>query len=84
MKYQLYESSGFVGTCPAFAESDDFDALRLWAIDHNDWKGKSQGAVIASDAGRSGTYVGTVRRVKRAMYAGGPAAAHRSRSLLSG
>jgi hypothetical protein len=52
MKYRLYESSGFVAACPAFAESDDFDALRLWAVDHNDWKGTRQGAVIASDSGR--------------------------------
>ena len=32
MKYRLYESSGFVATCPAFAESDDFDALRLGSV----------------------------------------------------
>lgn len=52
MKYRLYESSGFVADCPAFADSNDFDALRLWAINHNDWKGARQGAVIASDDGR--------------------------------
>lgn len=52
MKYRLYESSGFVATCPAFAESDDFDALRLWAVKNNAWKGIRQAAVIASDEGR--------------------------------
>jgi hypothetical protein len=52
MKYRLHESSGFVATCPAFADSDDFDALRLWAVEHNDWKGMRPGAVIASDSGR--------------------------------
>ena len=37
---------------PAVADSDDFDALRLWAVEHDDWKGTRQGAVIASDSGR--------------------------------
>ncbi len=50
MNYRLYESSGCVAECPAFAGLDDFDALRLWAVEHNDWKGIRQGAVIASDA----------------------------------
>jgi len=52
MKYRLYESSGFVATCPPFAASDDFDALRRWAVDHNVWKVTRQGAVMASDEGR--------------------------------
>jgi len=52
MKYRLYESSGYVSTAPAFAESENFDALRLWAVKHNEWKGIRQAAVIASDSGR--------------------------------
>lgn len=52
MRYRLYEDHGCVAPCPAFAESGDFDALRLWAVDHNDWKGARKVAVIASDAGR--------------------------------
>jgi hypothetical protein len=52
MEFRLYESSGFVADCPPFAESDDFDALRLWAVDNNDWKGIRQAAVIASAAGK--------------------------------
>ena len=52
MKYRLYEDHGFVAPCPAFAESDDFDALRLWAVEHNDWKGTKKVAVISSDSGR--------------------------------
>lgn len=41
-----------MGPHPPFAESQDFDALRLWAVDHNDWKGIRTAAVIASDEGR--------------------------------
>ncbi|BBY41331.1 hypothetical protein MMAN_54650 [Mycobacterium mantenii] len=52
MHYRLYESAGFLGSHPAFADSDDFDALRLWAVKHNDWKGVRTAAVIVSDAGR--------------------------------
>lgn len=52
MTYRLYEDHGAVATCPAFAESDDFDALRLWAVTNNDWKGTRKVAVIASDEGR--------------------------------
>jgi hypothetical protein len=50
--YRLYESAGFAATCPPFADSDDFHTLRLWAIEHNDWKGVRMGAVIVSDSGR--------------------------------
>jgi hypothetical protein len=49
MKYRLFESAAYLGLHPAFADSDDFDALRLWAIDHNDWKGTHTVAVIVSD-----------------------------------
>jgi hypothetical protein len=52
MEYRLYESSGFVADCPAYAESDDFDALRWWAVENNPWKGVRQGAVIGSASGR--------------------------------
>ncbi len=52
MKYRLYEDHGSVAPCPALAESEDFDALRLWAVDHNDWKGTKKVAVISSDSGR--------------------------------
>lgn len=52
MHYRLYESAGFLGSHPAFADSDDFDALRLWAVKYNDWKGVRTAAVIVSDAGR--------------------------------
>jgi hypothetical protein len=52
VKYRLYEDHGFVAPCPAFAGSDHFDALRLWAAEHNDWKGPRKVAVIASDEGR--------------------------------
>lgn len=41
--------TGFLGSHPA---SDDFDALRLWAVKHNGWKGVRTAAVIVSDAGR--------------------------------
>ena len=36
----------------AFADSDDFDALRLWAVGHNAWKDKRSAALIVSDDGR--------------------------------
>ena len=36
MGYRLYESAGYVAPHPPFAESQDFDALRVWAVDHND------------------------------------------------
>jgi hypothetical protein len=49
MKYRLFESAAYLGLHPAFAESGDFDALRLWAVDHNDWKGIHTVAVIVSD-----------------------------------
>ena len=52
MKYRLFESAAYLGLHPAFADSDDFDALRLWAVDHNDWKGIRTVAVIVSDDGR--------------------------------
>jgi serine/threonine protein kinase len=53
-KYRLFESAGFLypDPFPAFADSDDFDALRQWAIDHNDWKGTGTAALIVSDEGR--------------------------------
>jgi Domain of unknown function (DUF3883) len=51
-KYRLFESNGFLAAYPAFADSDDFDALRAWAVDHNEWKGKSTVALIVSDEGR--------------------------------
>ncbi len=35
MDYRLYESAGFLGSHSAFADSDDFDALRLWAVKYN-------------------------------------------------
>ena len=37
---------------PAFADSDDFDALRSWAVDNNNWKGVRTAALIVSDEGR--------------------------------
>jgi len=52
MKYRLFESAAYLGV-PAFADSDDFDALRLWAVEHNDWKGIRTVAVIVSDDERS-------------------------------
>jgi hypothetical protein len=48
MKYRLFESAAYLGG-PAFADSDDFDALRLLAVEHNDWKGIRTVAVIVSD-----------------------------------
>ncbi len=50
--YRLYESAGYLGLHPAFAQSPDFDALRRWAVDHNKWKGEQTAAVIVSDEGR--------------------------------
>jgi hypothetical protein len=52
MTYRLYESAAYLGVHPAFADSDDFDALRLWAVDHNYWKGIRTVAVIVSDEER--------------------------------
>jgi 5-methylcytosine-specific restriction enzyme B len=52
VSYRLYESVGYLAPYAAFAESSDFDALRLWAVDHNDWKGTQTAAVIVSDEGR--------------------------------
>jgi hypothetical protein len=49
MKYRLFESAAYLGLHPAFADSDDFDALRLWAVHHNNWKGVHTVAVIVSD-----------------------------------
>jgi hypothetical protein len=49
MKYRLFESAAYLGLHPAFADSADFDALRLWAVNHNDWKGIRTVAVIVSD-----------------------------------
>jgi hypothetical protein len=40
MQYRLYVSAGYLGSHPAFADSADFDALRLWVVKHNDWKGR--------------------------------------------
>jgi len=53
-KYRLFESTGFLypDPFPAFADSDDFDALTAWAVDHNDWKGTRTVALIVSDGGR--------------------------------
>lgn len=48
MKYRLFESVAYLAA-PAFADSDDFDALRLWAVDNNDWKGIRTVAVVVSD-----------------------------------
>jgi hypothetical protein len=52
MRYELYESAGYLGPHPAYADSSDFDALRRWAITRNDWKGVKTAAVIVSDEGR--------------------------------
>ncbi|MGC2380723.1 MAG: hypothetical protein WA622_26980 [Mycobacterium sp.] len=52
MGYRLYESAGYLGQHPAFADSPDFDTLRRWAVTHNDWKGIRTAAVIVSDEGR--------------------------------
>jgi hypothetical protein len=52
VSYRLYESTGYLGSHPAFADSEDFDALRLWTVEHNDWKGTRTAAVIVSDEGR--------------------------------
>jgi hypothetical protein len=35
---QLPPTAGDLGLHPAFADSPDFDTLRLWAVTHNDWK----------------------------------------------
>ena len=51
VSYRLYESLAYLAPYAAFAESPDFDALRLWAVDHNDWKGIRTAAVIVSDEG---------------------------------
>jgi hypothetical protein len=51
LKYRLFESVGFVGPYPAFADSDDFDALRVWAVHGNDWKGERTAAIVVSDEG---------------------------------
>jgi hypothetical protein len=48
VKYRLFESAAYLGV-PAFADSDDFDALRLRAVGHNEWKGVRTVAVIVSD-----------------------------------
>jgi hypothetical protein len=52
MTYRLYESAGYLGQFPAFADSPDLDTLRLWAVTHNEWKGPRMAAVIVSDEGR--------------------------------
>lgn len=52
MGYRPYESLAYLAPYAAFAESSDFDAIRLWAVDHNDWKGIRTAAVIVSDQGR--------------------------------
>ncbi len=53
-KYRLFESTGYLypDPFPAFADSDDFDALRTWAVHHNEWKGTRTVAFIVSDEGR--------------------------------
>jgi hypothetical protein len=38
MGFRLYESAGYLGPHPTFADSSDFDTLRRWAVSHNDWK----------------------------------------------
>ena len=66
-KYRLFESTGFLypEPFPAFGDSDDFDALASWAVDHNDWQGKSNAALIVSDEGTaSGRCSQTVQSVK--------------------
>jgi hypothetical protein len=43
---------GYLGPFPAFADSADFDTLRLWAVTHNEWKGPQMAAVIVADDDR--------------------------------
>jgi hypothetical protein len=50
VSYRLYESAGYLGSHPAFDDFDDFDALRLWAVKHNDWKGVRTGMVNMGSA----------------------------------
>jgi hypothetical protein len=52
MSYRLYEAADYLRPYPAYADCDDFDALRLWAVKNNDWQGMRARAVIVSDDGR--------------------------------
>ena len=65
-KYRLFESTGYLypDPFPAFADSDDFDTLRAWALDHNEWKDIRSGALIVC---RRGTLLdGEPKRVDQA------------------
>jgi hypothetical protein len=85
--YRLFESAGFLAPYPAFADSDDFDALRLWAVDHNDWKGVRTAAMVASDDGRF-WYVrrdGSTREISNVRgRTGGPSQAEKHTARLDG
>jgi hypothetical protein len=87
MSYRLYESAGYLGQFPAFADSPDFDALRLWAVTHNDWKGPRMAAVIVSDDDRV-WYVSPSGRAREVSYvrgnSGGPSQAEKLIARLEG
>jgi hypothetical protein len=52
VSYRLYECADYLRPYPAFADCPDFDRLRRWAVESNDWKGQRARAVIVSDEGR--------------------------------
>lgn len=49
MIYRLYESTDFLRPYPAYADCEDFDTLRRWAVKNNQWQGPRSRAVIVSD-----------------------------------
>jgi hypothetical protein len=87
MTYQLYESAGYLGPFPAFADSSDFDTLRIWAVTHNEWKGPKMAAVIVADDNRVWylSRSGIVREVSWARgRTGGPSQAEKLIARLEG
>ena len=55
MTYRLFEAADYLRPYPAFADCDDHDTLRQWAVKKNNWQGPRARAVIVSDDGRFGT-----------------------------
>jgi hypothetical protein len=87
MVYRLYESAGYLGPFPAFADSADFDTLRLWAVSHNEWKGPQMAAVIVADDDRV-WYVSRSGKAREVSYergrTGGPSQAEKLIARLEG
>jgi hypothetical protein len=75
------------GQFSAFADSSDFDTLRLWAVTRNAWQGPRMAAVIVSDEHRV-WYVSPSGRAREVSYvrgnSGGPSQAEKLIARLEG